>query len=66
MAKQSIGEAIFELVVILIILLSIPATAIIIWSIVGALLTIIAIALILALGVFLIWLFFLKDNNNYY
>lgn len=65
MPHQSTGEAIFELIIILIVLLSIPATAIIIWNIIGAVLTILAIAVILALGVFLIWLFFIKDNDNY-
>lgn len=66
MPKQSEGEAIVELIVVLVVLLAIPATALIIWSIIGAILTILAIAAILAVGVFLVWLFFIKDNSNYY
>lgn len=59
---KSQGEAIFELIVILIILLSIPATAVIIWNIVGAILTTILIAGILAIGVFFVWLFFFREE----
>lgn len=66
MSKSSSGEQIFEIVIILIILLSIPVTATIIWNIIGAILSIIAIAVILLVAGLLIWLFFFKDQNGGY